>query len=227
MRVLDKPRRPCDVESLEDFNRYYQHCYLGLPEENRITPCKYRGIDSGGRENIVLHAIVKEGKLYKDDALRIVPWEWAKLNLSFGRPLLGNINIPLNYVFLSIRGERSPTKGYSSRSGNISSLVHNEWYTKEKCSFSISSPQSVYEVFNPTYTAPHSAWLQLSAGMRAGCALSRNIGMYTTPDSLFPLVSYKMNTVGYAEMDGVVTLYKEFNAYKKAFESLGFRVVTG
>ena len=80
-------------------------------------------------------------------------------------------------------------------------------------------------LFYPEYYQAQEALEALNRGDRVGCALSRNLGIYTTPQQRCPSIAYRRNTVGYLE-NGVAVIPRMYSdAIPAIRDKIGVEVV--
>src|SRR6266850_2555716 len=95
------PKRNCDIESADDFRRYYEG-WIGLNVAGEVTPgvpltipLRYHGHDGQGRLNFYHLTQTKEvtdaKKFLLDDGKYIFTWKEAQEQISFGCPPVGMI----------------------------------------------------------------------------------------------------------------------------------------
>lgn len=173
--------QPCDVESLDDFARYYRHSFV--PFEGQAW--QVMGSEEGG----TVYLMRDHGEE------RHVPWVMFQLGSSFGIPSLGMRNMGASAAFLYTIAARQSNRGF------IASLCgatqFNSWENRKYPKPRLDSWEMVNEVFFPRFYTLPLAVLALDNGERSGCALGVDTCLYTTDKSDTTLIGFKRNTVGY------------------------------
>jgi hypothetical protein len=81
----------------------------------------------------------------------------------------------------------------------------------------LDSWEMAKEIFFPLFYTRDSAIAELNQGRRIGCAITPNVGVYTSEKSNKILISYKKHTVGFVDEEAPVLLEK----YRPLFQVIG------
>ncbi|MDE2097322.1 MAG: hypothetical protein KGL39_08775 [Patescibacteria group bacterium] len=191
--------RPCDVENIADFSRYYRYAWLGWHRHPKgpSPVC----IQQVGTDVVVVQDV--------DGIASAIEWGDAQRYFSFGTPELGLVNGDYTTLYLYQGAPRQPHRGY--RPNGVHQTVFNGWSTRKIIKAPAPSDKEIIRnLFFPVYYELKEAFDVLNSGDRVGCALSRTLGLYTNADSKYPSISYRRNTVGYLENDRKAVVYKMY-----------------
>ena len=226
-------QKPCDVETLDDFGRYYGQLgkqafgYLH-PEYGCTVPAKYMGGGKSGGDMIIgpLRQLEK-GKFAWDDSKIIrVKWDTFKKYADFGIPKVGMVQVGGELAYGAIAGERNSNRGLNLERVKFYDFSH--WHLREKYGPSLPwfdfQDSILWQVFTRPYVRLAEAHRMLSNGEAVGVPIHPNFGLYTLPDRSFPSLAYKRWTIGYMSSPDDVRLYPEFYAYSPYVQSELFGV---
>lgn len=208
-----KRNTPCDVENADDFWNYYNSSWILVNDEPHKVS---RLAGQGAFELIGL-----------DTGRKVLTLNELKKIAVFGKPLLGNVAWGSSYVYLYTKGIRTAHKGLMY-DDSLSYTAFNDYYTSTRLGepeFNIQDFRAVREVFSPTYSTYSGAFHSLQIGESLGIPVSRTIGLFTVPNSSFPLVSYKAQQVGWAPDHNTVVLQDQYKDYDLHFSKIGVKSV--
>lgn len=215
--------RKCDIETPDDFLRYYNGGWLGLPNtDGTIAPiCGYNSGKSD-RALYVYRIVNDSAGLRRLPDLERIDWETLKEKGIFGRPTLGMVKNYGTISFGSLVAERNSRRGLT-----ISKMYFyhfNDWALRKKYPEMLDSARDyrwdlIWNYFNPTYFGFTEAFNKLEDGELVGAVLSPTYGLYSTANCPHPLVAYKRWTVGYAERY-VVSIHRRFREYQEEVQEL-------
>lgn len=193
-----------DVESSKDLFQYYRNRYFGYKPENTTYPCILDPAPSGG--NPSPRIALKYFKLGENDTM-IVDWkDLAHKQFLFGAPSLGNVSHGPSYCFVQGIGYRESIKGLGM--GRMKFCVPNHEFVIGRYAASkevklINAIQNgryftypdeaelVYGIYNKTYYGWREAIQVLEQGLRLGCQLSKQVGLFLEDEEEHILLSYK------------------------------------
>jgi len=212
-------RRGIDVENLHDMCRYYEQAFVGLREDKgTITPLLIGA--PGGVIQEEQTFLAKRLLLNDDGGFVLSGWTTLKLpevekRIDFGTPDIGMIQDGETLIFLSNTSTRIGRKGF--RLNHSKSYEFNSYESLGKKSnnkYDINKYDMVWRVFNPSYLPLNDALAKLAIGELIGTPLSLTLGLYTLPNSVYPLVAYKRWTVGYIINSTQIRLFKAVRDYE-------------
>lgn len=193
--------KACDVETLDDFRRYYQNAYIGIEEKDCVMPAYYAGTDGSA---MLFHKMVKEenDKFYLGNDTYSISFKDmnSRKDIIFGTPELGMFRNKDTIAFAAKRAVRGSSRGL--RQNLLSFHGFNDWDIRET-SIGIVSANNlarhdvVWNIYNPQYEGAHSAINKLNEGVRVGIPISRQFGLYTVATSPNINLAYKRWRVGY------------------------------
>lgn len=208
--------RECDVETIADFARYYAGSFVG-----------WHGRDPKG---LILPALVgrMDGdkiqlRLYNKGERGIGAGDWElhnldslKANIDFGRPRIGILEDGPTIVFMSQTSSREPRKGFRVREAKM--YEFNGWESRGL--WFKQNPYNerldwIWDSFNPRHTGFKESLDKLYKGERIGVALTTDMGLYTLPKVLYPLVAFKRWTIGYVRSEVLIVLHPSFSDYEQ------------
>lgn len=212
--------RPCDVENMSDFHRYYHSCYVGIPRNGKVSPGL---VISCGETNSLLQVITKQQDGSVIPVNEQIDFINLKSNSLFSRPLLGMISVKDRLMYQSVKGERAPKKGYNPRS--TSHKVFLGWDVSTKIQVPRTADYDVvWTTYNPEYVGFREAFHKLANGDSVGLATSRNTGLFNPQDSEYPLIAYKRWTIGHMRSPNEAVLPNSFSDYVPVLEDMGLEV---
>jgi len=214
------PRRNCDIETAEDFRRYYDG-WVGVVVGDTTVPLKYHGNDGG---NLCFYHLVrptKDDKFTTEDGKYKFTWKEAQDNISFGCPPVGMVQNFEEVLYGSALAERHSSRGL--RLDRVRFHDFNRWPLRAKLGPDLGIHQNrydiVWQVFNPEYLSLHLALAKLTRGETVGEALSRHLALYTLPDKLHPILAYKRWTIGYLPSAYDIVLGEQFRDYQEDLQA--------
>jgi len=189
---------PCDVETAEDFRRYYASAYVGLRlGTSHINPAKPTGGTDGKISFKVLEKSPTGGYIWTD---KVLQWKDLIEVCSFGIPKLGMCQIGGELAYGSMRGERNSNRGFTTERVFFTEFAH--WYLRHKYGAGLPvisfNQDIIWQAYNPRYESVAGAWGRLQSGESVGVPLHENFGLYTKPDYKYPFLAYKKWTIGFA-----------------------------
>lgn len=207
--------RECDVENIADFARYYAASFVGWHGRDKgiITPTAVGRLDGA---SIQLRFFSKDGDNFIPTDYEYFKFSELKEHIDFGRPKLGIIEDGPTVVFLSQTTPREPRKGLRIREAR--QIEFNGWETRSV--LLRQNPYNermdwVWHSFNPSFISFRDALAKLGSGEKIGVALSQDIGLYTVPQTLYPLVAFKRWTVGYVRSEVLIILHPNYADYEQ------------
>jgi len=195
----------CDVESIEDFSRYYRGVFIPLNGEvHRVQMVEDKRV-------ILSNAT---------DRTVPVPWDVLRKERCFGVPEFGIRNYGPTLAYFSISPVRQSNRGY------VPSLmvIHqfNSWESRRIPKPMADSWDVAKEVFFPRFFSFQEAKDSLNNGNRIGAAITPRVGLYTTARASCPLIAHKHVTVGYVGTE-VVLFNKNRLIHRLVAKDLGIR----
>lgn len=229
--MLRNTRRVCDVETMDDFLRYYAAGWIGIPEKGKLLPARPSRLaraDVNGREHreniVTMNVIDMVGDLYLSSA-RYFNYEELLNKAWFCRPWLGNIEYGPLLVYVSTNGVRQSAKGHQPTYLKHKAFSLWESRVRQTINNPMVTEEAIYKVFNPVYRTPEEVLNLAKQGTRIGWAMTPNIGAYLHPESEHMLVTYKRNPVGYMPEPDYIKLFDEYSEYGNYISrSLGVKV---
>lgn len=192
-----------DVETPEDFHKYYRNQYLTVNYKDiKGAPLLVGGMDGSSVFGTVV--INKEGAVEN----YILGWNSFLQSAQFGIPTLGMRNVGETVLYLYRHPERQWSRGYRPQ-GTVA-YCPNEW---ELLRNNVPTPnaahrKTVWQVFNPDYYRVGRAVELLLDGSRIGCALDARYALVTLRRCPFPVLVHRRSFVGY--WDNRMVLHKLF-----------------
>lgn len=207
--------RQCDVETVQDFARYYASSYVGWHGrlKEAVSPAYISNL-SGDR--VLMRFLSKDDSRINMSEAEEVTFKDIKEHVDFGRPTLGLTKDGPTIIFLSQSTPREGRKGLRVRESKIhefNSFEIQSYYLRP-ATYS-DRLDWVWSGFNPIYTPFQEALKQLESGSTLGVPLTKDLGLYTLPKSPYPLVSYKRWTVGYVRSSALIYLYSFYADYEQ------------
>lgn len=207
-------RRECDMETVEDFLRYYTRGYIGIPSANGEVLPFTPGVQDG--RSVIGNTVTKVGEKIGLEQ-KSFEWKFLKEIAEFGRPLIGAIESGPTLIYGSYGTERNTARGLRLSKARFADF--NSWHLRNvpSCKVFLTYSETrldlIWNAFNKKYFSASAAFGELERGARAGCPLSINYGAFTLPDSQYPLLSYKKWTLGYLDSPFSVRLNRQFSDY--------------
>lgn len=211
------PQRSCDVESLQDFSRYYNGGWVGFYNKDGTVGPASVGRDGANHVNLRVLGVVGENR-YQAIADHDLSFKELKESIDFGRPEIGMMEDGPTIVYLSYHTPRQAHKGFRTRELAVDEFNNNDlrdMHIPERPARGGERHDWVWKAFNPSYTPFAAAFDQLQQGKRVGVPVSTRIGLYLYPDSVCPVVAYKRWTVGYAPDPKSLRIYRKFMDYSE------------
>lgn len=200
-------KQQCDVETIEDFQRYYRYAFIGLARGTLTIPAQVSAV---GADSVVLSTLQRQADGTYVTGEEVINWQNLQDSASFGTPSLGLRTVHPSLVYLYITPTRHWNRGYQPERTFLHAFNH--FQARSRINNAIPTTRSrevTYQVFEPTYFQLNDLVEQLNEGTVIGGALNDRFGLYTLPTCPHPLIAYKRKTIGYME-DGVVRLSKGF-----------------
>jgi hypothetical protein len=204
--------RPCDVENISDFNRYYTNSWVGYhedPDSEKILPAFVSNPGTG--TSTALKFLTKKGGSWQLGSWNMLTLEDLEKHLDFGRPNIGMVDDGPTVVFLSYSTPRAPSKGLRTRDARINNFNDHEIY-RYRTPRSSERYDWIYHAFNPAYLNLDEALKQLNNGEKIGVALSPVLALFTSSTSKFPVLAYKRWSIGYLQ-DKTAILNPQYQEY--------------
>lgn len=155
-----------------------------------------------------------DGEIYLNPQME-VPWKDALQLLDFGVPDVGMTADGPTVVYCSYNSPRQPRKGFRPREMSVTDF--NGWAIRNKYALTHASPTGGYPwiwfTFNPEYPTLARAQDLLESGEKIGVALSRTIGVYSSPRHRYSLLAYKRWTVGYILDPSSIFIMPQYEDY--------------
>lgn len=211
---IPQATRPCDVENIGDFGRYYRFSWIGWERHPE------------GPQPVNLQACTDTTVTVQDLRGRayVQMWDEFKRQCSFGTPDLGMVNAPHTVVYLFRQAPREAHRGY--RPGAIQHVLFNGWDIRNINGGINSGDRDVMRnVFYPEYYTPEEAREELQSGNRIGCALSRDLGLWTAAAYKYPNIAFKRRTIGYLDDRTAIIPRQYIDALPVLRDKLGVEVV--
>jgi hypothetical protein len=213
-------RQLCDVETVDDFRRYYAGSFLGFTTRNSpLRPVRIGAVDG---DVIHIQEYSKEGPTPEGD--RVLNWRDAQNTLSFGLPRFGMREVRNTCVYAYVSPHRNTARGYQAN--QITLMDFNSWYSRSKVGIIQGNhPELICETFNPTFTTPRLGIARLEEGSKIGVAVNFNVGLFTKPDCPNPLIAYRRHVAGHVDGERAV-VFNHFSSVAPLIESALERRVT-
>lgn len=212
--------RECDVENIADFARYYAASFVGWHDRNQqnVIPANIGRLDGA---SIQVRFLNKENAPFSISEVKYFKFQELKEHIDFGRPRLGIVEDGPTIAFLSQTSPREPRKGLRIRDAHY--IGFNGWETRNL--LARHNPYNerlewIWAAFNPQFTPFKEALAKLNSGERIGVALSQDIGLYTKPQILYPLIAFKRWTVGYIRSEVLAILHPSFADYEQEIRNI-------
>lgn len=204
------PKRECDVETLNDFSRYYTSSWVGWHDKDKdyVTPISVSYPIN--EESIGFRPLSRELTVGPAFGLTLAQ---MKEQIDFGVPDIGMIPEGPTIKYHSYTTPRAPSKGFRPR--NLRNYEFNSWDIRKKYQLDGNEYARVFFAFNPSYSTLSEAEVKLVEGSAVGVALSRTLGVYSSPKYVYSLLAYKRWTVGHILSPYLIQLKEEFSAYEE------------
>lgn len=206
--------RPCDVETSADFGRYYHGGWIAYHGDNDVYPFQVGRVQRDLVSGYIMDKKSGTCELHEHQA----DWNELRIQCDFGKPDVGMVNNGDTVIYGAYRGVREASRGF--RPDRVSFYDFNYWPLRKQLR-DLPAPRSsgrrdiVWQAFFPQYAKLNEALRRLEDGSSAGEPISRCYGVYTLPDSVYPLLAYKRWTIGYFYSPShvyVSPLYKDYAA---------------
>lgn len=208
-------QRPCDTENVGDFHRYYRFAWVGWHRHPE------------GPQPVNIQAAAEDSVTVQDlnGRAHLIPWRNAVMDLSFGTPDLGMVNSNDTIIYLYRQAPREPHRGY--RPGATNHTLFNGWQIRTVVPrLDPGNATVIQKLFFPEYYEVKEALEELRQGRRVGCALSRNLGLFTQSGMKYPGIAYRRNTIGYLEDEKRAVIPKMYlDALSHVRDKLGVEVI--
>ena len=202
------PTNNIDVESPEDFTRYYRHSYIGLREQ----PGSIAQVFKVYNADAAPVKVPKINLLTLDTGTPVhYTWDYVDQYGILGLPPLGMINGEYTCGWWAYRTSRDTSRGY--RPEKAHGIIFNGHLFKMQPAQVSSRIPFINSVFNPKYYELNEALALLDEGERAGCALSKELALYINPSCLYSCLAYKGHQIGYVVNPFEVKILKHYRIF--------------
>lgn len=209
--------RECDVESLQDFSRYYSSGWVGYHTKNGTIKPAHVGRDRG--DGVLARTLAPLGDDYTYEDMFELSFRDLKNKIDFGRPEVGMMEDGPTVIYMSYSTPRQAHKGFRTRElilSEFNSADLRPYYAPNRpARTGVERHDWVWSAFNPTSYSFANGYALLQDGKRVGVPISRLVGLYTLTDSEVPLVAYKRWNVGYAPDPKTIRIHKKYLDYSE------------
>jgi hypothetical protein len=205
--------RACDVETIQDFSRYYGNSWVGWhPTDAAHIQPMYVGSMRNNNTEVTVRALSKLSTGFEVEGYTYINWQDLKDHIDFGLPPIGMYREGPTFVYAAYSSPRSPRKGYRPRDLHLCEF--NSWaIRKNYARGSRDSYDWVWHTFNPEYPPLAKAIETLNSGESVGVPISRTLGVYTLPNYRYPMLAYKRWNVGYVVDYATIMISRQFGDY--------------
>ena len=207
--------RPNDVESSQDFSKYYTSGWVCIREPGVSDIIPFRS-DANDATTVVGHKLEysKEQGRYIERSVRMSYNEFMQ-KAELGRPDVGMTQHGKNLKYLMARSRRDHHRGL--RTNAVDSVFFNGWDSRN---YNQRVPVNdwVWNVFNPKYWDADTAYKDILGGSAVGLPLSMRMGIVAIKGESNPRLVYKQDSVGW--YDGrIAHILSQFRDYTELFQS--------
>jgi hypothetical protein len=147
-------------------------------------------------------------------------WEQFKKSGGFGIPSLGLRNAGPTMLYYTSMPARQSNRGYLPDYIRVHEF--DAWETRAIAKPRTSSWEVAKEIFYPTFFTLKEAVKLLDDGQRIGCAITPNVGVYSSGHTDKAQITYKRKRIGFIDEGEVVFNSKEDRLiYGTAAKDLG------
>lgn len=217
-------QKPCDVETLQDFAKYYgqgmNRQVFGIYDEKHKTTVPAHYISGGETRPMTIVPMRKqEDKTFAlqwDETHPMsVSWEECKKLADFGIPKVGMVQVGSEIAYGSMAGDRNSARGLDLN--RIAWTDFNHWYLRKNYGPTVPTHhffmEILWQVYTREYPSVGTAWNDVMMGKAIGVAVHPNFGLYTLPDCAAPILAYKKWSVGHLPSPHYVILHPKFVDY--------------